>query len=74
MKQTPVENMTYEDAIAELEGVIAQLEAGQASLEDSLTLFEKGQFLAKHCMNLLDKAELRVQQLSPDSSACEHDA
>ncbi len=63
-KLKPVEGLTYEEAFAELESVVAALESGDHPLEESMTLFERGQGLVKHCAELLDKAELKVKTLS----------
>lgn len=60
----PVEKMTYEQALGELEKVVETLENSQPDLEDSLAMYERGQALAQHCAALLDQAELRVQKLS----------
>ncbi len=60
----PVDELNYEEAFAELESIVAALENNQQALEDSLALFERGQLLAKRCADLLDSAELRVQQVS----------
>ena len=62
--EIPVEEMTYEQAFKALEETAAALEAGQLSLEQAMQQFERGQALLRHCINLLDKAELRVRQLS----------
>ncbi len=62
----PVEDLTYEQAFAELEKIVAALEGEQHPLEDSLALYERGQALVKRCADLLDKAELKVKQLSGD--------
>ena len=59
----PVEELTYEEALAELEAIVRALEGNEHTLEESLALFERGQALLKHCAALLDKAELQVQQL-----------
>ena len=63
----PVEGLTYEEAFAELETIVAGLESGERPLEESMTLFERGQALTKHCAELLDKAELKVQALAGES-------
>ena len=60
----PVEELTYEQAFAELEEIVSALEANNVALEHALQLFERGQSLTQYCANLLDKAELRVRQLS----------
>jgi exodeoxyribonuclease VII small subunit len=59
-----ISDLSFEAAYAELEAIIMQLEAGELALEESVSLFEKGRLLAAHCQALLDKAELRVNQIS----------
>lgn len=61
--ETPIDTLTFEQAFAELEALVQQLEAGQLALEESLALFERGQALAARCGALLDSAELKVKQL-----------
>lgn len=65
--QPPVEQLAYEQALAELETIIASLEANQLALDETMTLYERGQALTRHCVELLDKAELRIKKLSGDS-------
>jgi exodeoxyribonuclease VII small subunit len=65
--QPQVEKLSYEQALAELETIVASLEANKLSLEVAMSLYERGQALTKHCVELLDKAELRVKQLSGDN-------
>ena len=67
--QTPktIDEMTYEECFNELEDIVTGLETEQGTLEETLALFERGQALAKRCSELLDKAELKVQQLSEDT-------
>ncbi len=60
--------LSFEDAFKRLEDIVARLEAGDLSLDESLALYEQGQRLARHCSQLLDAAELRVQQLNEDGS------
>lgn len=61
---TPIQDLSYEQAFAELEAIVNALEANQVSLEESLALFERGQALSQYCANQLDRAELRVTQLT----------
>jgi exodeoxyribonuclease VII small subunit len=61
-----VENLSFEEALLELEQTVAQLESGALSLDASLLLFERGQRLAFHCGQLLDRAQLRIEQLTED--------
>ncbi|MCL4559433.1 MAG: exodeoxyribonuclease VII small subunit [Chloroflexi bacterium] len=60
----PIEEMNYEQAYAELESIVASLETSQRPLEEAMALFERGQALAARCATLLDKAELKIRQLS----------
>ena len=64
-----VDEMTYEEAFSELEKIVATLELGERPLDESMTLFERGQALTKRCAELLDKAELKVQILVGESLA-----
>lgn len=65
-KAAEITGLTYEQAYKELEGIVKQLEAEVGNLDQALELFERGQQLAKHCSELLEKAELKVQQLTED--------
>ena len=65
-KETPVEEITYERAFAELEQVVRALETGEHTLDESVRLYERGQALARHCAALLEQAELKVHQLAGD--------
>ncbi len=58
----------FEDAVKELEEIVAKLEAGGQPLEETLALFERGQALVAQCNALLDQAELRIQKLSQSAS------
>ena len=60
------QELTFEAALAELESIVSKLEAGELALEESLTLFERGQGLTDYCNNLLEQASLRVEQLTVD--------
>ncbi len=61
-----ISGMNYEQAFTELEEVVAALEEGRTSLEVSMQLFERGQALSSRCAELLNKAELKVTELSKD--------
>jgi exodeoxyribonuclease VII small subunit len=65
-KAKPPEELTFEQALEELQEVVGNLESGELALEDSLRLFERGQALADRCGQLLEQAELRMRQLVPD--------
>jgi exodeoxyribonuclease VII small subunit len=61
-----IEALTFEEAFAELEETVRKLDAGGLTLEESLTLFERGQALAAHCDQQLDTAELKLKRISDE--------
>ncbi|MCZ2126720.1 MAG: exodeoxyribonuclease VII small subunit [Anaerolineales bacterium] len=61
--QKLAEELTYEEALVELEGIVAALEEGENPLEEAIQLFERGQALVKRCGALLESAQLKVQKL-----------
>jgi exodeoxyribonuclease VII small subunit len=61
-----VKELSYEQALGELETIVASLESTKLPLDETMSLYERGQALTKHCVELLDKAELRLKQLSGD--------
>lgn len=66
-----ISEMEFEQALLALEDTVAQLEVGDLTLEESLALFEQGQKLAVRCNELLEKASLRVEQLTADGEIIE---
>ncbi len=63
LKFKPLEDLSYEEALQELEGLVHTLETGENNLETTLLYFERGQKLASYCISLLDEAEQKVDQL-----------
>ncbi len=61
--QAPVDDLSFDDALAELERTVAELEAGGQPLERTMALYERGVALERRCERLLADAELRVQRL-----------
>jgi len=61
-----VEELSYEEALAELESIVSTLEEEQSQLEEAIKLFERGQALAARCGVLLESAELKVKQVAGD--------
>ena len=57
------EPTTFEEAQRELERIVAELEAGRASLEDAVALWERGDELYRYCVGRLDSAEGRIEEL-----------
>lgn len=58
-----IQTMTFEQALAELEQIVARLESGQAPLEDSIRMYERGAALKAHCETRLEAARLRVEKI-----------
>jgi exodeoxyribonuclease VII small subunit len=76
MKETePVlEKMSFEEAFAALEKIVQVLDTSDATLAESISLYEKGQLLMQHCSNLLKDAELKlqtIQEINENSKARE---
>jgi exodeoxyribonuclease VII small subunit len=63
-----MEQLSFEEAFAQLEATVAALQDGQLPLEQALQRYQDGMKLAQHCNELLQKAELTVQQLNNDST------
>ena len=59
-----IATMSFEDAMKELEAVVSRLESGNASLEDSIKLYERGAALRAHCEARLRAAEERVEKIT----------
>jgi exodeoxyribonuclease VII small subunit len=61
----PKREPNFEKLFQELEATIEQLEAGNLTLDQALALYEQGISVARQCSDLLDRAELRIQELDP---------
>ena len=59
----PVAEMTFEQALKELESIVQELEAGKVDLEKSIERYERGEALKSHCERLLKEAEGRVERI-----------
>lgn len=55
--------MNFEDALRALEDVVRKLESGEVPLDDSITLYERGEALRKHCQARLDSASARIERI-----------
>lgn len=62
-----IENLSFEEALKALEDIVNKLETGQASLEDSVLLYEKGAKLKEHCSAKLKAAELKIQEMTAEN-------
>ena len=61
---TEIRNMSFEDAMKELEATVGKLEHGEATLEESIALYERGAALRRHCDAVLRQAEERVEKIT----------
>lgn len=68
MTDDPMAAVSFEQALAELEAVVQQLESGALALEETVALYQRGRELAKRCQLLLEDVDLRLQQLAPDGA------
>jgi len=68
MSDKPVEKMSFEEAMAELEAVVGQLERGDVALEDSIKLYERGAALKARCEVKLKEAEEKVAAITLDAN------
>lgn len=63
-KKSQVQPKSFEEALAELEQIVADIETGKIGLEESLIRYERGTFLIQHCRSVLNSAEKQVELLS----------
>ena len=63
-----VKKLSFERAIEELETIVKRLEDGKVPLEESVTIYERGESLKRRCEDLLRQAEARVDKITTDSS------
>jgi len=71
MAETPandVKKLTFEVALAELEQIVQELERGDVALEESVTIYERGEALKRRCEELLRQAEARVEKITLDAT------
>ena len=61
---TEIRNMSFEDAMKELEATVGKLEHGESTLEESIALYERGAALRQHCDAVLRQAEERVEKIT----------
>lgn len=65
--KTPIP-ANFEQAMAELETIVRKLESGQDSLENSITLYERGIQLKKYCEKQLEEAQMKIEKLTFDGA------
>lgn len=63
----PIEDLSFEDALKELERIVSRLESGEASLDESIRLYERGDRLRARCAERLDAAQARIEAIRLDA-------
>ena len=64
----PIESMSFEEALSQLEQIVAKLESGDTPLEKSIELYKRGSMLKMHCQATLKSAEERVEKIALDAN------
>ena len=68
MDAAPLDALSFEDALKRLEAIVQRLEGGEASLEDSITLYTEGQALKKHCEDKLQSASACIEAIQQNDA------
>ena len=63
-----VKKLSFERALEELESIVTRLEGGKVALEESVTIYERGEALKRRCEELLRQAEARVDKITTDAN------
>lgn len=66
MTVTPIKDLSFEQALEELETIVEKLEAGDAPLEQSISIYQRGAELKAHCETKLKNAQLKVEKIVLD--------
>jgi exodeoxyribonuclease VII small subunit len=60
----PIQSMSFEEALEELEAIVRQLEAGRFKLDDAIGAYERGAALKRHCETKLNEAKAKVERIA----------
>lgn len=63
-ENTPLEKMTFEESLVELEEIVRNLESGKSPLDQSISAYERGTALKKHCETKLQEAQLKIEKIT----------
>jgi exodeoxyribonuclease VII small subunit len=63
-KNQDIKDLSFEQALKELEGIVSRLERGDVALEESINIYERGEALRGHCDRVLKQAEARIEKLT----------
>ena len=67
MDTRPIEELSFEEALRELEAIVSRLESGEAALQDAIDLYERGNQLRQRCKDRLDAAQARIEAIRLDA-------
>jgi exodeoxyribonuclease VII small subunit len=67
--QTDVARMSFEDALAELEKIVRQIEDGRGKLDEAISAYERGVALKRHCEEKLKEAQTKIEQIAVRDNA-----
>lgn len=75
MKEINFEKLNFEDALAQLENIVRELEAGKIKLDDAVEAYEKATSLKRFCEDKLKKAQLKIEKINiaPDGTVTTQD-
>ncbi|MEG8027024.1 exodeoxyribonuclease VII small subunit [Sphingomonas aerolata] len=65
--ETPTEDLSFEEALKELETIVGQLERGDTPLQQAIELYERGNKLRQRCSDRLDAAQARIEAIRLDA-------
>jgi len=65
------DELSFEEALAQLEEIVSQLEDGEVELEEAIRLYERGAALRKRCSRKLEEAKMRIESVVADGAAVE---
>ncbi len=68
-KSKQAQPKSFEEAVAELEQILAEMERGEVPLEESLTRYDRGNFLLQYCRQVLGKAQQQIEDLNKSDAA-----
>lgn len=68
MAEKPIKELSFEEALKELETIVQRLERGDAPLEESITIYQRGAELKAHCDAKLKDAQMKVEKIVLDGS------
>lgn len=70
---TDADDHSFEASLERLHSIVTQLEEGGLTLDDTIARFQEGSALARHCVQMIDAAELKVSELPPASTPPDHE-